>query len=59
MEKRKRLGRPPKAPEDRQSARLEIRMTAAELELIEAAAGGKTSVWARETLVKAAKRAVK
>lgn len=55
----KRMGRPPKDPEDRQTARLEIRMTQAELDLIEAAAGEKISTWARDVLVKAAKRAVK
>lgn len=53
------MGRPPKPPEERQTARLEIRMTPAELELIEQAADGKTSTWAREVLVRAAKRAAK
>jgi uncharacterized protein (DUF1778 family) len=55
----KRMGRPPKAPDERQTARLEIRMTEAELELIETAAAGKTSTWARDVLVRAAKRATK
>lgn len=59
MEKPKRMGRPPKPPEDRQTARLEIRMTDAELQRIEAAAGGKTSTWSRDVLVRAAKRATK
>jgi hypothetical protein len=40
-------------------ARLEIRTTDAELELIEKAAGGKTSTWARETLDGAAKWAIR
>ena len=56
---KKRMGRPPKPADEKQTARLEIRMTDAELTLIEKAAGGaggKTSTWARETLVKAAKR---
>ena len=53
------MGRPPKPPEERQTARLEIRMTPAELESIERAADGKISTWAREVLVKAAKRAAK
>ena len=53
------MGRPPKPPEERQTARLEIRMTPAELDLIERAADGKISTWAREVLVKAAKRAAK
>lgn len=55
----KRMGRPPKPPEERQTARLEIRMTPAELDSIERAADGKISTWAREVLVKAAKRAAK
>ena len=50
------MGRPPKPAAERQNARLEIRMTDAELALIERAAGGKTSTWARQVLVKAAKR---
>jgi hypothetical protein len=51
-----RMGRPPKPATERQTARLEIRMTGAELKLIEKAGGGKTSTWARQVLVKAAKR---
>lgn len=51
-----RMGRPPKPPAERQAARLEIRMTEAELTLIERAAGGKTSTWARQVLVRAARR---
>jgi uncharacterized protein (DUF1778 family) len=53
---KKRMGRPPKPADERQNARLEIRMTEAELSLIEKAAAGKTSTWARETLVRAARR---
>lgn len=52
----KRMGRPPKPAAERQTSRLEIRMTNAELRLIERAAGGKTSTWARDVLVRAAKR---
>jgi hypothetical protein len=52
----KKLGRPPKPASERQTARLELRMTEAELKLIEKAGGENTSRWARETLVKAAKR---
>jgi hypothetical protein len=55
MEK-KRMGRPPKPADERQNARLEIRMTDAELRLIEKAGGGKTSTWARDVLVRAARR---
>ena len=52
----KKMGRPPKPSDERQTARLEIRMTAADLRLIEQAADGKTSSWAREALIRAAKR---
>ena len=52
----KRMGRPPKPAIERQTARLEIRMTDAELKLIEKAGGGKTSTWARDVLVRAARR---
>lgn len=55
----KRMGRPPKPSAERQTERLEIRMTAAELALIEKAATGATSAWARNVLVRAARRAVK
>jgi hypothetical protein len=55
--KKNPVGRPPKPPAERQTARLEIRMTDAELALIEKAAKDKTSTWARDVLVKAAKRA--
>jgi len=51
-----RMGRPPKPAAERHTARLEIRMTAADLRVIEKAAGGKTSTWARQVLVKAARR---
>jgi hypothetical protein len=52
----KRMGRPPKPAEERQTERLEIRMTAEERALIERAAGGNTSSWARGVLVRAARR---
>ena len=51
-------GRPPKADEDRKSAELRIRMTQEERELLDQAAVEKTSTWARDVLVKAAKRKV-
>jgi uncharacterized protein (DUF1778 family) len=54
----KRMGRPPKPADERQNARLEIRMTDAELALIEKAAKDRISTWARSVLVRAAKRAV-
>jgi hypothetical protein len=52
----KRMGRPPKPASERQTARLELRMTEAELRLIEKASGENVSKWARETLVRAARR---
>jgi hypothetical protein len=55
MEK-KPMGRPPKPADERQNARLELRMTDAELRLIEKAGGENVSKWARDTLVRAAKR---
>ena len=55
MDKTER-GRPPKADDERKSAELRIRMTQEERELLDAAAGGKTSTWARDVLIRAAKR---
>jgi len=52
-------GRPPKADEERREIRFQIRLSAAELEMLERAAGGKTSTWARKTLLAAAKRQAK
>jgi hypothetical protein len=56
---KKKMGRPPKPKDELQTARLEVRLTPADLKLIEEAAGGKTSTWAREALLRAAKRAAK
>ena len=52
-----KMGRPPKPPDERQTERLELRMTAAELAQIEGAAKGKLATWCRETLLRAARRA--
>ena len=52
-------GRPPKAPEDRKETSMRIPMTDAEKEAIEAAAKAgrdKPITWAREVLLRAAKR---
>lgn len=54
-EKRSR-GRPFKPDEDRRTAELRIRLTDDERELLDAAADGKTSTWARNILLRAAKR---
>ena len=49
-------GRPPKADDERKDNVLRIRMTQEERELLDQAADGKTSTWARDVLVRAAKR---
>lgn len=52
----KERGRPPKPPEERKSAELRIRLTEDERSALDHAAGENTSTWAREVLLKAAKR---
>ena len=55
-------GRPPKDPEDRKTASMKLPMTEAEKQLIEQAAtvdDAKPVTWARDLLLKAAKRRVK
>ena len=49
-------GRPPKKPTERHTERLEIRFTPEEAKALERAASGKMATWARNTLLKAAKR---
>lgn len=52
-------GRPPKKPSERKTAAMLIPMTEAEKQQIQAAAeldGEKPVTWARETLLRAAKR---
>jgi len=49
-------GRPKMKAKDRREIRFQIRLSASELAQIERAAGGKPSTWARETLIRAAKR---
>ncbi|MEX0700987.1 MAG: hypothetical protein WD069_02720 [Planctomycetales bacterium] len=53
---KKQRGRPHKPPEDRKSAELRIRLTGAERAELDAAAEGGTSTWARDVLLKAARR---
>ena len=55
MDKNER-GRPPKADDERKDNVLRIRMTQDERETLDQAADGKTSSWAREVLLRAAKR---
>lgn len=49
-------GRPPKPPEERKAAELRIRLTEAQRAELDAAAGQDTSTWARDVLLRAAKR---
>ncbi len=54
-----RMGRPPKPPEQRKSSELRIRLTEADREMLDEVAeakGEETSTWARDVLLKAAKR---
>lgn len=50
-------GRPEKSPEFRRSETIHVRFTQDERALIERAAKGQLSDWAREVLLRAAKRA--
>ena len=52
----KQRGRPPKPEEDRRTVRFEVRLTPAEVEAVKRATEGKTSTWARNVILKAAKR---
>ena len=49
-------GAPEKPPEHRRSVLLGVRMTEAERAEIDSAAEGKASTWAREVLLRAARR---
>ena len=54
-----KIGRPPKPAEERRTAQLLLKTTPAERELIDAAAGAEpVTVWAREVLLRAARRRV-
>lgn len=48
----------PKAPQDRRSAELRIRLTPDEREQLDAVAGSGTSTWARQILLKVARREI-
>jgi hypothetical protein len=50
-------GRPPKPVKDRRQTRFQIRLSPTELKEIERAADGKPSTWAREVLLREAKKA--
>lgn len=53
------MGRPKKPVDEYKSEMLRIRLTEEERRLLDLAANGKTSTWARDVLVRAAKRLVK
>lgn len=50
------MGRPPMPPGERKNAELRIRLTPDERAELDRAAGQDTSTWAREVLLRAAKR---
>jgi hypothetical protein len=52
-------GRPKVADSEKRKARFLLKLNDVEYELIQRAAGDKVSTWARETLLRAAKRASK
>ena len=62
MSKKKKRGAPVKPPEERKGAPLQVRLTSEDRELCDQAAEldkVKLSKWARDTLVKAARRRIK
>ena len=56
MKTKRERGRPPKPPQERKAAELRIRLTEAQRKELDAAAGQDTSTWARDVLLRAAKR---
>jgi hypothetical protein len=57
--KKKKMGAPPKPPEERKSVLLPIRLTEGEKAEVDAVAGGNVSKWARAVLLRAARRRTK
>jgi len=51
------MGRPPLPDDERRAKPLRIRLSDPEREEIDRAAGGKSSTWARQVLLKAARKA--
>ena len=51
-------GRPPVLDSDRRVTRFQIRVSQAEMGLLERASKGRTSTWARKVLIAAANRQV-
>ena len=56
MKTKAAMGRPKLEPSEKRQARFLVKLNDAEYELIQSAAGPKVSTWARETLLRAAKR---
>lgn len=55
----KRIGRPPKPAEEVRNSKLEIRLSEVELAALREARPDDLSTWAREVLLRAAKRVTK
>jgi len=55
-ENKKKLGRPPKTDAERRDSVVYLKVTAAEKAAIDAAGQPEPSVWARDVLLRAAKR---
>jgi hypothetical protein len=56
MTKKSAMGRPKLDPSEKRQPRFLVKLNDAEYDLIRQAAGEKISTWARETLLRAAKR---
>ena len=56
MAKKKGVGRPSISDKDKRKPRFLVLLNDAELETIQKAAGPKLATWARDTLLRAAKR---
>lgn len=53
------MGRPPKPPEHVRKNKLEIRLSDVEQDLVNEAVGRNISTWARELIIRAAKRMIR
>jgi hypothetical protein len=56
MAKKMAVGRPALHPSEKRTGRFLVKLNDAEYALIQQAAGAKVSTWAREVLLRAAKR---
>ena len=57
--KKKTIGRPPKPVDEQKNVMFQIRMTAEERAMLDEATTDRASTWAREVLLRAAKREAK